>query len=167
MIFLKIACVELNVIIAVFLLESFIFLSVNSQDVTAEKPNVTVVRGENTTLKWLLNKGSEHEFSKVKTYRGDRPYENSLLFDDNNELTDFAARDFENRLTGKLRFNKTKYELTITDVHYLDSGPFNIEASFVVSRDKPHVYKNVTLILNVRGKFPVFRVIFLVFIVFL
>ena len=138
-----------------FLLEIFIFVSVNSQNVTAEQSNITVVRGENATLKWLLERGSLHGFNKVEAYRGDSPNENSSLFH-HKELSPFAAINFKNRLFDNLSPNSDIYELTVTDVQYRDNGSFNIKASFVGKSNNLVVYKNVTIDLIVRGSYLIF-----------
>ena len=146
-------CVGVNIVHAVFLLESFVFISVHSQEVKAEKSNVTVARGENITLKWLLKEGRLHNLVRVDAYRGDRRNESLLLFDFNNKLTRFATEVFKNRVSGNTIDNKTKYELTITDVQYRDNGPFTI---FVAFMGVKNANKNVTVILNVTGSYLIF-----------
>ena len=126
----------------------------DSQEVTAEKPNVTVVRGENATLKWLLKKDSLHNLIKVDAYRGDRPNESLSLFDFNGQLTKFSANFFKNRLSGEVSANQDKYELTITDVQYPDTGSFNVDVFF--SGGNVFVQKTVTIILIVTGSYLIF-----------
>ena len=141
---------------AVFLIESFIFVSVNSQKVTAEKPNVTVVLGENATLRWLLEKGRLHQLIGVDAYRADHPNDIASLFDLNKKLNSFSKKVFKNRLSGEITGNQTKYELTVTDVQYPDDGPFNIKVAFHHKVTLSLVYKNVTIILIVTGSYLIF-----------
>ena len=142
---------------AVFLLEIFIFISVNSQEVIADNETVTVVRGDIATLKWLLKKGTRYNsIGVVAVYLGERPNESALLFDSNSGkgklINRFKSRLSEGTFTGKiLEHNEVGYAFNITNVHYADNGKFYLWAPFTEGRQGKRVFRNATITLNVTG----------------
>ena len=141
-----------------FVLKYIIFVSVNSQNVTVQNSYITIISGENATLKWSLKKGDV--FKKItspEVYRGDRVDADTLLFDSAGRQTDYASELFKNRLSqgrfdgNSIRDKEVNYELNLTNVQYRDTGLFYFKVSFERSADINRVVKNATIALKVEG----------------
>ena len=143
-----------------FLFETFIFISVNSQNLYVNEANITVSRGEIATFKWLFVKGGGYnKVREIEIYLGNRANDSALLFNVlTQQPTGTVAKLFENRLSNgratglDAQYNEGFYEFNITDVQYGDQGIFYLRLSFLKTISD-RVYQNATITLNVTGSF--------------
>ena len=141
------------------MLQNLVFVLVNSQNVTVEKSNITLVFGEMATLKWSLKKGDVfNTINSPKVYWGDRADNDALLLNPYGKPTEFGTNLFKKRLSeGRfvgdvIKNNEVDFELNVTNVQYHDRGQILFKASFESAADD-RVFKYIIIALKVEGSF--------------
>ena len=120
------------------------------------KTLITANRSEKVKFEWHLDRG-EYRKIDIELYRDDSTDFDNKLLDNREEPTDTSINLFGHRLSkaaiiGKPSNQNYSYVVTITDLHYNDTGLFYLQATFIGDHGKTNVLLNITIKLNVTGR---------------